>query len=238
MKYSHLVVAVCASVVVGSVSAAENVVLESNAVRYAAGSSVDAALPIVLERGEFVLLTTEDARFLRVEGPHNGPAEGPAPEESALRRALELLVAGERTQVGSVGGVRAADLPSASTTADGRPDPWLLHAERNGDQCVLRGTEPTLWRERAGDAESWEIAAAGAAQPATLRFAAGEQRAPWPAGLVPQEAEIYLVRPTAAQRSVAIRLHLLDPRLADNALAAAAWLAAKGCRAQARLLLR
>jgi hypothetical protein len=237
MKSSFLVVAaLCASVVVGSASAAEHVVLESNAVRYAAGSFVDAALPIVLERGEFVLLATEDARFLRVEGPHNGPAEGRAPDEGALRRALTLLVATERTQVGSVGGVRGggADAP----TEDGRPEPWLVHLERNGDQCVLRGTEPTLWRERARDAERWEIAAASAERPATLRFAAGEQRAAWPTALVPEEGEIYLVRPTAAQRSVAIRLHVLEPRVADNALAAASWLAAKGCTAQARLLLR
>jgi hypothetical protein len=237
MTSSYFVVtALCASVLVGSASAAEHVVLESNAVRYTAGVFVDAALPIVLGRGEFVLLATEDARFLRVEGPHNGPAEGRAPDEGALRRALALLVATERTQVGSVGGVRGGG--EDATTADGRPGPWLVHAERNGDQCVLRGTEPTLWRERAGDAGPWEIAAAGAERPATLRFAAGEQRAPWPAALVPEDAEIYLVRPAAAQRSVAIRLHVLEPRLADNALAAASWLAAKGCTAQARLLLR
>jgi hypothetical protein len=237
MKSSYLVVvALCASVVVCSASAAEHVVLESNAVRYTAGAFIDTALPIMLERGEFVLLATEDARFLRVQGPHNGPAEGATPDEGALRRALALLVAMERTQVGNVGGVRGGG--EDSTTEDGRPEPWLVHGERNGDQCVLRGAAPTLWRERAGDAEPWEIAAAGAERPAAFRFAAGEQRAPWPAVLVPEEAEIYLVRPAAAQRSVAIRLHVLEPRLADNALAAASWLAAKGCTAQARLLLR
>jgi hypothetical protein len=237
MKSACLVVtALCAWVAAGSAYAAEHVVLESNAVRYTAGSIVDAALPIVLERGEFVVLATDDARLLRVEGPHNGPAEGRAPDEGALRRALALLVAAERTQVGSVGGVRGGAGDAA--TEDGRPAPWLVHAEHSGDQCALRGTEPTLWRERAGAAEAWEIVAAGAERPATFRFAAGEQRAPWPAEISPQDGEIYLVRRAAAQRSAAVRLHLLEPRVADNALAAASWLAAKGCTAQARLLLR
>jgi len=236
MKNSNLIAALFASFVAGPADAAEHVVLESNAVRYAAGSLLDAALPIVLERGEFVLLTTEDARFLRIAGPHNGPAEGDAPNESALRRALALLVAKERTQVGGVGGVRGGDEDEAAE--DSRAEPWLVHAERNGDQCVLRGADVALWRERGDGGAQWEIATAGSDRAATFSFGAGERRAAWPAALTPQDNEIYLVRPAAAQRSVAIRLHVLEPSVAANSLAAAAWLAAKGCTAQARLLLR
>jgi hypothetical protein len=237
MKNSNLVAtALCAAFVTGPAYAAENVVLESNAVRYAAGALLDAALPIVLERGEFVLLTTEDARFLRIEGPYNGPAEGAAPDESALRRALALLVAQERTQVGNVGGVRGGGEDEAAE--DSRTEPWLVHAERSGDQCVLRGADVKWWRERADGSAQWEIATAGSERTAALTFATGERRAAWPAALAPQDNEIYLVRPAAAQRSVAIRLHVLEPSVAANNLAAAAWLAAKGCTAQARLLLR
>jgi hypothetical protein len=237
MKNSNVILAaLCASFVAGSAYAAEHVVLESNAVRYEAGSLLDAALPIVLQSGEFVLLATEDARFLRIEGPHNGPAAGNAPDESALRRALALLVAKERTQVGSVGGVRGGGEDEA--TEDTRTEAWLVHAERSGDQCVLRGADVALWRERADGGAQWEIATAGSERTAALTFGAGERRAAWPAALAPQDNEIYLVRPAAAQRSVAIRLHVLEPSVGANSLAAAAWLAAKGCTAQARLLLR
>jgi len=237
VKNSNVILAaLCASFVAGSAYAAEHVVLESNAVRYEAGSLLDAALPIVLESGEFVLLATEDARFLRIEGPHSGPATGNAPDESALRRALALLVAQERTQVGGVGGVRGGGEDEA--TEDTRTEAWLVHAERSGDQCVLRGADVALWRERADGGAQWEIATAGSERTAAFTFGAGERRAAWPAALAPQDNEIYLVRPAAAQRSVAIRLHVLEPSVGANSLAAAAWLAAKGCTAQARLLLR
>jgi hypothetical protein len=237
MKNSNVILAaLCASFVLGSAYAAEHVVLESNAVRYEAGSLLDAALPIMLENGEFVLLATEDARFLRVEGPHDGPATGDTPDESALRRALALLVAKERTQVGSVGGVRGGSEDQA--TEDTRAEPWLVHAERSGDQCVVRGADVALWRERADGSAQWEIATAGSERTAAFTFGPGERRTVWPATLAPQDNEIYLVRPAAAQRSVAIRLHVLEPSVGANSLAAAAWLAAKGCTAQARLLLR
>ena len=49
---------------------------------------------------------------------------------------------------------------------------------------------------------------------------------------------IYLLRPTDSLRSVPIRLHLLEPALSGGGQATAAWLAAKGCIDQARLLLR
>lgn len=237
MNNSNLVLAtLCSSMLAGSAFAAEHVVLESNSVRHAAGSLIDAALPIVLERGEFVLLVTDDARFVRIEGPHNGPAEGQAPDESALRRALALLVEAERTQVGGVGGVRGGGEDAA--IADTRQEPWLVHAEHSGDQCVLGGAGVALWREQATDSARWEVTVTSSEQTATLTFGPGAQRASWPQALVPQDAEIYLVRPAAAQRSVAIRLHVLEPRVAEHPLAAAAWLAAKGCTAQARLLLR
>jgi hypothetical protein len=49
---------------------------------------------------------------------------------------------------------------------------------------------------------------------------------------------IYLIRLDSSDRSTAVRLRMLAGSVDSSPLAAAAWLAAKGCTAQAALLLR
>ena len=143
----------CASL--GAAGAAEIAVIESTSARYVVGQTLDATAPIVLAAGEALTVVHEDARLIRIEGPHNGPAAGPAPDPSAFRRALTQLIVEERPAVGGVGGVRAGE--GEAQAADTRPDPWLVHSERSGDQCVLGGAAVGVWRERAGDAVVAEV---------------------------------------------------------------------------------
>lgn len=236
MKSSRYATAIAISAIAGMAHAAEIVVLDSNAVRYAAGQTLDAALPITLAAGEFVAIATEDARLIRIEGPHNGPAAGQTPDEGAVRRALAQLIVDERPEVGGIGGVRGSD--DETQAADTRPEPWLVHAQHSGDQCAVRGQGVRLWREGAADAAVAELGASLENATAEVRWNAGEQRAAWPTEMPLTDGTIYLLRPQGSLRSVPIRLHLLAPGLAGNSLAAAAWLAARGCTEQARLLLR
>jgi hypothetical protein len=225
---------VCASFT--AAEAAEIAVIESTSARYVAGQTLDAAVPITLAAGESLTIVTEDARLIRIEGPHSGPAVGPAPDPSAVRRALTQLIVEERPAVGGIGGVRAGEFEPQG--ADTRSDPWLLHAERSGDQCVLGGASIGVWRENASDAFVTEVSISLAESSTQIRWNAGEQRAAWPAQTAPVDDAVYLLRPSGSLRSVPIRLHLLAPDLADSGLATAAWLAAKGCIEQARVLLR
>ena len=220
----------------GLADAAEIVVLESNSARYAAGQTLDAALPITLPAGEFVAIVTEDARLIRIEGPHNGPAAGQTPDEGAVRRALAQLIVDQRPEVGGVGGVRGSGEDAQGP--DTRPEPWLVHTQRSGDQCVLRGQHVQLWRESAADAAVAELTASLEDATGQAHWDAGAQRASWPTELPIRDQTVYLLRLQGSLRSLPIRLHLLAPGLAGNGLAAAAWLAARGCTEQARLLLR
>jgi len=179
----------------GTAAAVEIAVIESTSPRYAAGQMLDAAVSITLVAGESVTVVTEDARLIKIEGPHDGPASGPPPDPSAVRRALAQLIVEERPAVGGVGGVRGEG--QEEQAADTRPDPWFVHAQRSGDQCVVRGSSVGVWRENPASGAS---------------------------------AAIDLTGP--------IRLHLLEPALSGAGQATAAWLAAKGCIDQARLLLR
>ena len=222
--------------VLGAAGAAEIAVIESTSARYVVGQTLEATAPIVLAAGEALTVVHEDARLIRIEGPHNGPAAGPAPDPSAFRRALTQLIVEERPSVGGVGGVRAGE--GEAQAVDTRPDPWLVHAQRSGDQCVFGAETIGVWRESASDALVAELGVSLAESSTQIRWNAGEQRAAWPAQAALVDDTVYLLRPTTSLLSVPIRLHLLAPTLAGRGLAAVAWLAAKGCTDQARLLLR
>ncbi|HVS22133.1 MAG TPA: hypothetical protein VMU03_00295 [Gammaproteobacteria bacterium] len=219
------------------VAAADLVVLESGAPTYPAGRTMSATTPIKLAAGEFVVVVTEDARLVRIAGPHDGPAVGTSPDESAVRKAIDRLVSADQPRVGGVGAVRGGEESAAE--ADTRPGPWLLHAQIDGEQCALRDRSIELWRERTATGASAQITSAENDAVVAVSWAEGAGRAAWPTDVLPAiDDRIYLVRFDGATRSVAIRVRLLEPAVASNGLAAAAWLAAKGCTAQARLALR
>ena len=216
--------------------AADLVVIESGAPMYPAGQTMSATTPIKLGAGEFVVVVTEDARLVRIVGPHNGPAIGTAPDESAVRKAIDRLVSANQPRVGGVGAVRGNE--ESDVVADTRPGPWSIHAEIGGEQCALRDRSIELWRETKAAAAA-QITSADNDAVAAVRWAEGASQAAWPSDVLPAlDDRIYLVRFEGMTRSVAIRVRLLDPAVAAKGLTAAAWLAAKGCTAQARLALR
>jgi hypothetical protein len=235
-RFERAAAAVAVSVLIGAAAeGADLVVLESTAPAYSAGQTMDAASAIRLTAGEVLVVVMEDGRLLRVDGPHDGPAAGTPAEENNVRKALEQLVSDNRPRVGGVGAVRGDE--SDDEAADSRPEPWLIHSERNGDQCALRGKPVVLWREQSADAGAAQITDAATNASTELRWQAAAARAAWPADFPPLDERVYLVRFGSA-RSVAIRVNFLEAGVAANELAAAAWLAAKGCTAQARLVLR
>jgi hypothetical protein len=222
--------------------AAEQVVLESNSAMYQAGRTLDGQSEIMLAAMEFVVFATEDGRFLRIAGPYMGPATGgdgaagQPPSPSNVRRAVAQLVGARPTEASGLGGVRG-DFNVDGSVADTRADPWLVHSALTGDQCVLRGRAVALWREPSDAALTAQVADVTVNNDARVQWPARETRAAWPLDAPPVDNRIYLVRPDSGIRSVAIRLHTLAPELADKDLATVAWLAARGCTAQARMLL-
>lgn len=225
----------------GALRAAEQVVLESNNARYPAGLTLDSTAEIALAADEVVVFATEDGRLLRIAGPYSGRAGGTSdddvPEDvSSLRRILAQLFGLQPEEAEALAGVRGP----AGTDADGadtRTDPWLLHAERTGDQCIVRERPVRFWREAGAASASAEVLEVGGERAAVLRWPAQAAVAEW-ASAAPADGEVYLVRPEGELRSVAIRLHALPAALELEGLGTVAWLASHGCIDQARLLLR
>lgn len=227
----------------GSVHGAEQVVLESNTRAYPAGRTLDATAEIALAADEFVVFATEDGRLLRIAGPYEGLARGAAADRRAdddrtLRRILAQLFGLESEEAGALAGVRGPAFDDAADAgADTRTDPWVLHAERTGDQCIIGERPARFWRETAVEPSSAEVLEVAGGRSAVLDWPAQASIAEWRSA-APADGEVYLVRPEGELRSVAIRVHALPAALEPRGLVAVAWLATRGCIDQARLLLR
>ncbi|HEU4620067.1 MAG TPA: hypothetical protein VFV10_18670 [Gammaproteobacteria bacterium] len=227
--------AALASLVVAPADAAENVVLESNTNRFTVGQTLDSEAPLTLGANEVVVLAMEDGRTLVVEGPHDGPAAGQPPTESRLRRLVAQLFGTDRPEIEGLGGVRGG-AERTSELLDTRPDPWLIHTGLTSEQCVLASRPVELWREEDQGRRS-TIVDVSSGESAELEWR-DRNRAEWPFQAAPADDRVYLFRPDDELRSTAIRLHTLAAGLADKGLTTVAWLAARGCTAQARLLLQ
>jgi hypothetical protein len=219
----------------GGASAAEMVVVESQAAAYRVGQVLDAAVEIILSADERLAVATENGEFLSLEGPHRGPAAGAPAETSGTWRALARLIGIEAPEVGGLAGVRGVEAENAA--ADTRPSAWLIHAEQGGDQCVVRDRVVELWREAPLASAALELVDIAAERSVQMRWEAAEQRAEWPLASPPTHGGIYLLRPADGLRSLSIRIHTLPPSSSNTALAAVAWLAARGCIGQARKVL-
>src|SRR5688572_5700943 len=177
MKCLECLLTIAATAALAAPAAAELVILESNAPAYTAGKTLESAAVIRLGAGESLVIVTDDSRILRVEGPHDGPAAGAPVPESAVRKAIDRLVTPDQPRVGGIGAVRGDDELEAA--ADSRPEAWLLHAERGGEQCTVRGRPVELWRESSQGAVAARITAADADESAVARWANGSARAAW-----------------------------------------------------------
>jgi hypothetical protein len=187
------------------------------------------------------VVATEDGQVVRIDGPRGGPIssesspEGRPPAADDVIGALARLFGGPGPELGGIAGARGG--ADQETIADSRPDAWLIHAERTGDQCFIPGRGPELWREVPIGVVGGELEDLVAHTTVRLEWADAQQRTAWPAVPAPQSGRVYLVRRESELSSIAIRLQALPRGLAGNDLASVAWLAARGCMPQARLLL-
>jgi hypothetical protein len=238
LRKSVFVIACLLLSVGGAAFAAEVAVIESSAPAYEPGKTLDPASPIMLTAEQFIVVATEDGRILRLEGPRDAPLaaelEGEEPATGEVIGALARLVGQTGPEAGGLAGVRGED---DETPLDTRPEAWLIHIGRQGNQCYLSDAPVELWRELGRSTVVSEITDVAGGGTATVEWASQAQRAPWPLSLGPVDGRVYLLRGEDAVRSTAVTLRALPPEIDEHELAAVAWLAAEGCARQARLLL-
>jgi hypothetical protein len=208
-------------------AAAENlVVVEARGIALKPGAMVDSAKPLMLKPGQHVTLISNSGATLNLDGPYDKPPAISGGGTSANTFAALVAERNARTsEVGTTRGTGTAKLP----------EPWLIDASRGGNACLAEGSQAVFWRPAAKEAttlavmpddRSWKI------------------QTEWPAGadrvtvrdltLVHGEAT-YFVK--FAGTESAVRLNVVPAALANDAMRVA-WMANKGCEAQAEALAR
>jgi hypothetical protein len=207
--------------------AGELVVVASSAAELPAGTRLEERARLQLPAGTSVTILAESGRSWVIEGPFDGAApeaEGERAGETSIVALLSDLLAsdGYDIEIGAVRGLAAAVTP---------PQRSWIDVTRSGTYCVAAEGGAVLWRPSAEQA-TVRLTRIDTASSAAVEWPAGAPTQPWPEALPPAEAA-YLAVTERGSGPARLKLRLL-PGAVGGGYEAIAWMAAQGCRDQAR----
>jgi hypothetical protein len=208
--------------------AADLVVIEARGITLRPGQTVDSTKPIALKQGQHVTLISPAGATIKLDGPYEKAPDADQGRGVPVANTLALLVTQRQARVGEVGTTRG----NAPSTL---PDPWLLDASRAGTVCLREGTEAIFWRPDAVRDADLTVAPTDRSWKADTHWPAGADRIMVKAPVLIHGGAAYVVTLNGAQS--AMKVENVPPVLSNDPMRAA-WLAGKGCEAQAEALLR
>jgi hypothetical protein len=209
-------------------SAADLVVIEARRVALKVGQTVDSAKPIALKEGEHLTLISPTGATIKLDGPYNKAPDADQARAVPIANTLALLVAQRQARVGEVGTTRGLAVATL-------PEPWVLDTSRTGTVCLREGTDAVLWRPDPQRDLELIVAPTDRSWRAQTHWSAGNDRVVIKAPAMIHGDATYLVTLNGTQS--AITVENVPASLANDPMRAA-WLAGKGCEAQAEALLR
>lgn len=210
-------------------NAAQLVVVEARGVAYAQGATIDSTKPLTLKEGQHLTLISPTGVTLQLDGPYNQAPTAAASKGTDLSTKLAALAGGGQRlgEVGTTRGTKVARLPSA----------WLLDVDRSGAVCLRDGdTAPVFWRASDAAATDVVIVPDDRSWRATVSWPAGHDTLAILGKDVPIHANTTYYVTLAGERH-AISVHEVPKALSTDRMRVA-WLAQKGCAAQAEALLQ
>ena len=211
-----------------SAQAANLVVIEARQIALRVGQTVDSTKPLVLKQGQHVTLISPTGATIKLDGPYEKAPDADQNRAVPVANALALLVTQRQARVGEVGTTRG-NAPSVL------PDPWVLDASRAGTVCLREGSDAVLWRPDTAREAELTVAPADRSWKAETHWSAGADRITVQAPVLIHGGVTYLVTLNGAQTAMKVEN---VPAILSNDPMRAAWLAEKGCEAQAEALLR
>ena len=220
--------------------ASELVVLESTSPDYQAGEILDSEIQIVLDEDGDVTLIAEDGTFIHLTGPFVGvPSLDEIQDASGVLDALGRLVGSAESTAVDIGGVRGdedRDDFLAQEVDDTRTSPWTLHTDITGAQCVIADAQEVMyWRENSGSSEELQVKHIASGNNVSVEWKAGDNTVTWPGALTLVADEMYLLRLGDELQSTTLLVREIPAAVNNEGAAIVAFLAAKGCIAQAKM---
>ena len=219
------------SLLIGScvaASAADLVVIDARGVALKPGQKVDSTKPLALKEGQHVTLISPTGATIKLDGPYNRAPDADQARGVPVANTLALLVNQRQTRVGEVGTTRGL----APNTL---PDPWVLDASRAGTFCLREGQVAVFWRPSATADADLVVVPTDRSWKANAHWSAGSDRIEVEAPAVIRPGATYVVTLNGTESAVKVET---VPTSLPNDQVRTAWLAGKGCEAQAEALLR
>jgi hypothetical protein len=191
------------------------------------GTSVDGSTAIALRQGQHLELISERGSTIELDGPYSGPASSKGEGGIGLMASLGAFVTERQARIGEVGTTRGQKIHDL-------PGPWLIDATHAGSACMQESATPVFWRPASARQSTIVVAPDDRSWKATESWPVGEDRLTATAQMPMRTGAIYFVSLDGAE--VAIKLTNLPASLSNDEMRAA-WMANKGCEAQARALI-
>jgi hypothetical protein len=227
-KWRFVIALLAATFVAGVAEAGTLVVVEARGINLKPGTVLQSDAVLTLKQGQHVTLITETGSTLKIDGPYNKPPVAVEGDGVDLNDTLKALVTQREARRGEFGTTRAAVLAKL-------PDPWLVDATRGGTGCMLENRPPVFWRPATDAAATLTVSPADRSWKAQAKWPAGQARLSITTDVPMRGGETYIVATGGVES--AITLVSLPAALTNDAMRTA-WMAAKGCEAQAAALLQ
>lgn len=228
MKRQLALALLAAALVVGGADAATLVVVEARGIALKPGAILQSEAVLTLKQGQHVTLISETGSTLKIDGPYDKPPVAVEGGGVNLNNTLRALVTQREARSGEFGTTRAAVLAKL-------PDPWLVDATRGGNGCMLENRAPMFWRPAADSESRLTVSAADRSWKAQAKWPAGQDRLAITTDVPLRGGETYIV--TVGGSESAISMVSVPATLTNDAMRTA-WMAEKGCEAQAAALLQ
>jgi len=210
----------------GAAHAASLVVVEARGIALRPGATLDSTKVLQLKQGQHVTLISGTGSILKLDGPYNALPLASGGGGVDLNQTLRALVSQRETRSGEYGTTRGTVLAKL-------PEPWLLDASHSGNGCLLENRTPVFWRPDAKAAARLTVTPIDRSWKAVATWPAGQNRLAITTDVPMQGGETYVI--VFNDEEFAISMTLLPATLTNDDMRAA-WMAEKGCEAQAEAL--